>query len=386
MRLAFFSPVLNNHQIGVADALWRLLGDDYRFVELANLNGDHKKGDERNYGDCPFLIQAWRSKAQYEEAMHIARESDCCVFGGVLSLPFMKVRLAEGKLSFDMSERWLKRGLINVFSPTIAKYLMTYKVRRWESAPLYKLCCSGFAAGDQERLATYVGKCYKWGYFTAVNECTADFTAPPHSMMWCSRFLEWKHPELPVLMARELTQRGYRIHLDMYGDGPMKEKTIMLSEKLGLSDIFRYYSSMPNSSILAEMRNHGVFFFTSDRNEGWGAVANESMSNGCLLVTSDSIGSTPFLLEDGKQGLVFRGPRTSSSMERPDVDSLKSLIDKTVWLLDHPKETDLIRRRGHDQIKTLWSPKVAAERLLALSERLLQGKDTEFTSGPCSKA
>ena len=54
---------------------------------------------------------------------------------------------------------------------------------------------------------------------------------------------------------------------------------------------------MPNAKILQEMRKHEIFLFTSDRNEGWGAVSNESMSNGCMLVGSDGIGSIPFLVK-----------------------------------------------------------------------------------------
>ena len=59
------------------------------------------------------------------------------------------------------------------------------------------------------------------------------------------------------------------------------------------------------------------------QNEGWGAVANESMSCGCILVGSDEIGSVPYLLEEEKTGLVFRSRE------------LESLTNKVKWLLDN---------------------------------------------------
>ena len=56
----------------------------------------------------------------------------------------LKERLKLGRLSFDMSERWLKRGIINLFSPSIFKMFLSYHLGGWGHKPLYKLCCSAF--------------------------------------------------------------------------------------------------------------------------------------------------------------------------------------------------------------------------------------------------
>ena len=80
------------------------------------------------------------------------------------------------------------------------------------------------------------------------------------------------------------------------------------------------------------MRKHEIFLFTSDRNEGWGAVSNESMSNGCILVGSDGIGSIPFLVEDGVSGITFKRANTDSGFigEKLQIDekALSSLTEK----------------------------------------------------------
>ena len=70
------------------------------------------------------MLQAWRSEEAYSEAMNLARTAECCVFSGVQALPFQKERMKLGLFSFDMSERWLKRGLINLFSPAILKMFL----------------------------------------------------------------------------------------------------------------------------------------------------------------------------------------------------------------------------------------------------------------------
>ena len=36
MKIAFFSIYLNHHQVNVADAFYKLLGQDYAFVELSH--------------------------------------------------------------------------------------------------------------------------------------------------------------------------------------------------------------------------------------------------------------------------------------------------------------------------------------------------------------
>lgn len=37
--------------------------------------------------------------------------------------------------------------------------------------------------------------------------------------MWCSRFIEWKHPELPVKLAEKLKAENINAIINMYGNG-----------------------------------------------------------------------------------------------------------------------------------------------------------------------
>ncbi len=391
MKIVFYSLILNNHQANIADELWELTNHQFCFVELANLQAEHRKGDTRDYTDCPYLLRAWESSQSYAKAMILAREAECCVFSGILALPFQKERLKLGRLSFDMSERWLKRGIINLFSPSIFKMFLSYHLGGWGHKPLYKLCCSAFAAQDQRKLLTFKNKCYKWGYFTKVNndlsKISSRFTDGQFfSLMWCSRYLKWKHPELPVMMAARLKRLGYKFSLDMYGRGEYESQTKSLVSKLEVEDVVHFMGTKPNDELLQDMQQHHIFLFTSDQNEGWGAVANESMSNGCVLVASDAIGSVPYLVKPNVSGVLFRAPRVSSGFTSPDLSALDSLCDKVGYLFDHPSKLQDISRSGVKQIQDIWSPQVAAHRLLRLVECLQQGIDSGLEDGPCSKA
>lgn len=391
MKIVFYSLILNNHQANVADQLWELTGHQYCFVELANLQAEHRKGDSHDYSDRPYLLRAWASEEEYNKAMDLALTAECCVFSGELALPFQKARMKAGLFSFDMSERWLKRGIKNLFSPAIFKMFWAYHVGKWAKKPIYKLCCNAFAAADQNRVGTYKEKCYKWGYFTRVEEYEAEQICheTDHvttTIMWCARYLKLKHPELPVLMAQRLKAKGYQFRLDMYGSGEYENRTKSLVEKLNVADVVTFVGSKPNEELLQDMRKHDIFIFTSDRNEGWGAVANESMANGCALVASDVIGSSPYLIKDGENGLMFRSPKTASGFDSPDKTALDALCEKVEWLLDNPSKMSAIRMNAIRQMRDLWNPLVAAVRLLELIARLKSGKDTIFHDGPCSKA
>ena len=391
MKIIFYSPILNNHQANVADELWELTSHNYCFVELANLQGEHRKGDTHDYSCRPYLLRAWESAQAWERAMELARTADVCVFSGVQALPFQRERLKLGLLSFDMSERWLKRGLVNLFSPAIFKMFLAYYLGGWKHKPLYKLCCSAFAAGDHRKLGMYSGRCFKWGYFTRVEKIDTgtllhESNAGRTPLMWCARYLMLKHPELPLQMAARLKADGYRFSLDMYGSGEYEPAARRMAEKLGVTDVVRFVGNKPNDELLADMHRHSIFLFTSDRNEGWGAVANESMACGCVLVAADAIGSTPYLIKDGITGLSFRSSRTSCSFNNPDKKALDSLCEKVKWLLDNPSEMVNIRSHSIKQMQELYNPRTAAERLLSLIDCLQKGSETGFTDGPCSIA
>lgn len=429
-KIVLYSIVLNQHQAPVADALWEMTGHSFVFVELV-----HKadmKGATEDYSKRPYLLRCWESPEKYAEAMELARTAECCIIAGAPALPFMKERMKLNLLTFDMSERWLKHGWKSLGSPRLLKWLAAYWLGGWRRKRLYKLCCSAFCAQDHYALGTFKNKCYKWGYFTKVetsgsenvdleimmqhqpsSDCSAraDVLQSPRDicfsddgrktnieaftdvstseitpLMWCSRFLMLKHPELPILLAERLKLRGYRFHLDMYGSGEYEEASKKLAESLELMDVVTFHGAVPNDQVHEAMRKAEIFLFTSDRYEGWGAVANESLSEGCVLVASDAIGSSPYLIDEGVNGFMFHSSKASCSFGNPDNSALDSLCKKVEWSLEHPAEKKQMQQNAVMLMQKLWSPENAVKSLLQLIDNLNQCKDTPFVEGPCSKA
>ena len=54
------------------------------------------------------------------------------------------------------------------------------------------------------------------------------------------------------------------------------------------------------------MKNSNIFIFTSDKQEGWGAVLNEAMNSGCAVIADAKIGAVPYLLNHYQSGMVYQ--------------------------------------------------------------------------------
>ena len=381
MKLIFISNFINHHQVPISEELFRLLKGGFTFVETIPMNDWLKKGGYTDFSSKSYVLKAWENKENRQRALELAQYADVVVFGGPEALPYVVFRAKNGdKLSFDVSERLLKRGWLNILSPRLLRYLWYYN-RLFRHKHFYKLCASAFASRDQYKLGTYRNRCYKWGYFTKVEDLIVDAKSQDTvndgliRIMWCARFLDWKHPELPVKLAARLKKKGYRFVIDMFGSGEKLDITKSLVSQLEVEDVVNFCGNMPNDKILNEMRRHDIFLFTSDKNEGWGAVLNESMSNGCTVVGSDEIGSVPFLVEDGVNGCIFKSC---------DLDSLE---EKVVYLIDHPEDRVKMAQNAYQTMRDVWSPKNAAQQLFNLINAIQKGDESLIPeSGPCSRA
>ena len=121
------------------------------------------------------------------------------------------------------------------------------------------------------------------------------------------------------------------------------------------------------------MQRSDIFLFTSDKNEGWGAVTNEAMSSACAAVACREIGSVPFLIQDGENGLIY------------DKRGKNSLYHNVKQLIEDPVLREKIQYNAYQTTKNVWNAETAAERLLCLIDCIRKGRETPYTNGPCSR-
>lgn len=385
MKIVFVSNSFHHHQKGVADALYAYTKGSYCFITTEKMSEERKRMGFNNVYP-PYVVDASDKKPEnLRDIQKIIDEAEVVVLG---SAPFelLRNRLKEGKITFRYSEHLWKQYRHYLKIPF---YIFQNKIT--EGCRL--LCSSAYASHDYNAMGAFKDKCYKWGYFTEVPSelsRTQHTENSPIRIMWCSRYLDWKHPELPIYLAKKLKESSFRFKINMYGSGRYYRQSVNLVNSLNLDDVIDFKGNVPNQAIHDAMRNSDIFLLTSDRGEGWGAVANEAMSNGCVLVASNDIGSVPYLVRDKKNGCIFKG---SSRMKgfcplgiSVDNKSLTSLYNVVKWLIENPAERKKISLNAFHTMRTTWNPEVAAKNLLTLIDDIQQGRETSIDEGPCSKA
>ena len=380
MKIAFFTNFINHHQVHVADELYHSEGVEYTFVATEPLPDSFKKAGYPDYSTRPYLLNAYESAEKKQEALQLALYADVVIIGSA-SEEYVTKRIQLGKLTFRYSERWFKSRPWYLSGPRA--WVNYYKNHiRYKNKPLYMLAASAYTANDVYAIGAYKNKVFKWGYFTIV-ESEKKVEAPnlgastleSTPLMWCARFLKLKHPELPVQLAKRLKEDGYTFTIDMFGSGVEFENTWELIKQLQVEDVVHLRGNLPNKEILQQMQSHEIFLFTSDQNEGWGAVLNEAMSSGCAVVSSNRIGSTPFLIDDGRNGLIF---------ESKNIDSLYYQVKR---LIDDSNLRNQLSREAVRTMQDVWSPKNAAKQLLNLIKALQNSDEQSIPlDGPCSRA
>ena len=376
MKIAFVSNFYNHHQKPLADELYSIVGDGYHFIETSKISKERLKLGWGRDEKPPYVLQNYTDQTAKENCQRIIDEADVVIIGSA-PRSLLETRLKNKKLTFYYSERPYK------IKPPIYK-LAVHFLRNLKHIirhrNLYILCASAYTSADYAKVFTFKNKAYKWGYFTAVKEyedvdvLVADKT--PNTILWVARMLALKHPEHAVEVAKRLKADGYAFTLNMIGNGELEEQTKELVEKENLSDCVRLLGSMKPEEVRKHMEKSEIFLFTSDRNEGWGAVLNESMNSACAVIVNSAIGSVPFLLKDGENGYMYKDG---------DVDGLYEKVKK---LLDNAEERKRLSKNAYKTMTDEWNPKNAANKFVKLCEMMLEGeyKPFPFADGVCSKA
>ena len=379
MRIVIVSNFVNHYYAPLAEELYRLTNGQFWFVEVEPLPESFKKGGFSIY-DRPYILRAWESAEAQQKAYQLAVDADVMYTGGgKFVVDYEKRRLKYNKLTLECAERILKRGLLNALSPTNLLTQFYYHTCFYKK-PLYKLCISGYTANDMYLQHAYKDKCYKWAYFPAIPELDPKQVLAQRKghqrgrMIWCARFLKWKHPELPVLLAEKLRDAGYDFEINMIGSGELHDDIARMIERKNLQNYVHLLGNFPNAEVTKIMADHDIFLFTSDRHEGWGVVLNEAMGQVCCPVASHLIGAVPFLLKDGENGMVFAS------------GNVDSLYGKVRNILEHPDMMRELSLAAYRTVHDTWNPIAAAHRFYEFCEGILQGNVPVYSDGPLSKA
>ena len=375
MRIVFVSNFFNHHQKYICEALHRITGGNFIFIETKAMSEERiALGYAMN--EKPSYVVTLTDPKKHRMLAQYTQNADVLIYGSA-ELFSEKYFRSSKALCFRYAERPLKRGIQIHKYPY--RYIMWHR-RNPKRKNIFVLCASAYTASDYAKFGLFKKHTYKWGYFPETKKYD-DFSKllsekKRHEILWCGRFLDWKNPEDAIRIAIRLKNDGYHFVLNIIGNGILEARMREMIEKNNLTECVHLLGSMKPEKVREHMESAGIYLFTSNFREGWGAVLNESMNSGCAVVASDAVGSVPFLLKSNENGYIYES------------ENINDLYEKVKYLLDHPEEQVRVGRNAYQTIIDTWNSEKAAERLVELSEHLLNGESYPllYEDGPCSYA
>lgn len=376
MKLTFVSNYINHHQIPFSEACFRALGTDYAFIQTSPMEAERLAMGWRSDGESrPYVYCLYERE---EECLKLILESDVLLAGWTDREDLIGERLQRGKLTLRISERLYREGQWKAISPK--GLLRKYKDHiRYRKKPVYLLCAGAYVASDFHLIGAYPGKMFQWGYFPETVFHGEELWREKKKensvqIVWAGRFISLKHPEFMIKLANDLKQSPIPFHIHLAGSGEMEPKLRQLAHSYQVTDQITFHGFCSPEQVRKLMESSHIHVFTSNHLEGWGAVVNEAMNSGCAEVASGLAGAVPFLIEQGKNGIVF-----------PE-GSYEGMLEAVKFLMAHPEERERMGRNAYQTITGLWNAERAAAELLRFLEDLQAGEVKPAKAGPLSTA
>lgn len=372
MNLIFVTNMLNHHQYALCNAFGEHF-DNFKLVTTQKTTGIGYQTAQ----DAEFVLHYEDAENKQAIEKRIL-DADVVIFGACPN-HLIEMRMKENKLSFLFSERFFKKGVWRRFIPKTHK-AVEERIIRYKNNEMYTLCASAYLPYDLKLMGFPLDKCFKWGYFPATKEYDIETlfnkkAARTIKLLWVGRMLSLKHPDDAIRLAERLKKSGIDFELSLVGDGVLMQRLEATVKNKGLSDCVHLLGSKTTEEVRQYMEEASIFLFTSDRNEGWGAVLNEAMNSGCAVVASHAIGSVPFLINDGENGLIYRS------------GDIEDLYGKVKYLIENQNKAAELGKNAYKALADLWNAETAAQRLKQLVQVIKAGDTTDlFNDGPCSRA
>ncbi len=388
MRMGLYTNIVSPHQIPLSRELVRFVGAEH-FRYVATVPQDRERSS-----------LGWNTGKQ-EEWITYAPPGGDATPGALDWLESCDV-LLSGHRAFDLHQRRAEKGLATLYMserwfkpPTHQLRLLHPSYFRMAKAFLRSLQHPGnvylpigpHAAADIRCLAKLFRhipgniaegvvlpeKLLAWAYFVDKPSESPSIrqAGSPLNILWGGRYLRWKRVDILLRAAAGLRDQGVAFHLNLLGQGPQEQRLRTLCQHLGLNEAVTFHPPVPIAEVRDWMGKSDIYVLPSNAEEGWGAVVNEAMGEGCAVVASRESGSGPTLIQEGFNGLLFPSGK------------VQALTDRLLLLCKEPDRCVRLGNAARNTLQELWAPSVAAERLLAVGEALRAGKDLpRYDSGP----
>lgn len=377
MKVIFLSNFFDHHVKPISEAFNSFPDVEYLFVATTKMTEERIRLGYDNHDSQDYVKEIdMEVESDVLSIIEMINKADVVILGAA---PFKLVRkrLWRNKLTFLYSERIFKEGIHFIrYCRILIGNLRHFAIHR----NLYFLSASAFAPYDYMIAGgCFKGKSLKFGYFTEFKEYS-DINSivnnkRPRSLLWVGRFIDWKHPEIPVKIAKRLFDSGVDFSFDMIGTGPMFDDIRKMVLNYGLDAYFTIHDSMSPTEVRRYMEESEILLFTSDKNEGWGAVLNEAFNSACAVIANERIGSVPYMMTHGYNGLIYEDGNESQ------------LFDELVSILNDSNLRKEVSKNAYNTIKNVWNANNAVNNFMKVVGCCINKSDIDIIhNGPCSMA
>lgn len=378
MKLVFVSNYMNHHQLPISLNLYERCqkeGGEYVFIQTEPMEEERvNMGWGKDLLLPSFVQNYWENP---EACKRIIQEADAVIFGGCEEEAYLQERLSKGKVVWRYSESVYKEGRWRFVSPR--GLIKKYKDHtRYRKNRVYLLCSGAYVAGDFRLFLAYPDKKFRYGYFPIFKKYNIDSLLQNKqeklTLLWAARMIYWKHPEVPIRLAAQLKQRGYEFVLIMVGDGEMMPRVKKWIQEYHVEDCVELKGFCSPKETREYMEKSHIYLATSDRREGWGAVINEAMNSGMVVVANRGMGAAPYLIQNGVNGILYQSSHT------------KNLWKQLVPYLENPQKRREMAKKAYATIAECWNEEVAARRLYDCIAAEWKGEQLPvYEAGPLCK-
>jgi glycosyltransferase involved in cell wall biosynthesis len=161
------------------------------------------------------------------------------------------------------------------------------------------------------------------------------------TFLFAGKFEAKKNPLLLIRAFKKLYETNKNIHLTLVGDGVLKDEIINELKELSIQNE-QPFTLLPfqNQSQMPSIYNKGDIFVLPSQGPGetWGLAINEAMASGCAVIASDKCGGAEDLIEDEKNGYIFK-----SGDEDDLVDKMQNILKQDRYIAMGGNSTEKIQ-------------------------------------------
>ncbi len=357
LKVIFLSNFMNHHWLSFSRAMNEFEDIEFSFVETETVPPERLNMGYRDFSKLLFVKQ-YNAAIQKE-----IDEADAVIVGGC-DPEIVRDRIENGLLTFRQAERIYKKGIYRRLRPKAYRFVNDRFLQYKNHSNFYVLCSSAYLPYDLSLWKFPVSKCLKWGYFPDTGETEYhEKSNDTIKILWAGRVIPYKQPEYAGLLSEELQKAGYQAEITLIGNGSRMKKMQQYKN-------INFTGSLPYEEVYKHMKMSDIFLFTSNREEGWGAVLNEAMQMGCIPLACADAGATPFLVKDGVNGFVYRNHDKSG------------FLAKARKIMDDDELRKRVSMNAFETIEQSWSAKKAAERM----HQFILNQTINSDDGPLSAA